>query len=310
MRTTSTVEHAHRRGRLCALLALPAAALLSVTVAACSSANDDAASDISDAASAAGAGASGTAGEGNTGSSAARPDGSPVVDDPAKRGGNAKGAQGDVAASAERDGNNPAAAGVAGDAPKRGNAELLLGAEDFPGWTYQGVDPAEGIAAAQKISEAMKSLTVDPPECTDVAVGSPAIPDGSAAAQIQDPNSQSVYSVMIMGTGVDRGEFSDRFLHCPAFTLSGSGLTMKATNSPVDTPRIDKANVQGFRSSATSRVDALNQEQAQSQTFYQVTTRGVTFRVSALDMSEQPAPATIDALNDIAGRQAAKIVNG
>ena len=195
------------------------------------------------------------------------------------------------------------------DAAGLENASLILTEADFPGWTYQGVNPSDGVAAAQQLTEAMKNLDVDPPECSDVAVGSPEIPEGAAAAQVQDPETQSVYSIMVMGTGVDRGEFSDRFLRCPAFTLTGNGLTMEAKNSPAATPRIDRANVQGFNSTATSRVDALGQEQSQTQTFYQVTTRGITFRVSALQMTPQPDDATIGALGDIAGRQADKIKN-
>ena len=60
---------------------------------------------------------------------------------------------------------------------------------------------------------------------------------------------------------------------------------------------------------ARRAVDALGQEQSQTQTFYQVTTRGITFRVSALQMTPQPDDATIAALGDIAGRQADKIKN-
>lgn len=289
-----------------ALVALPAAAALTLALAACGADEDEQGAGDGSSAVAGGAGDDGASGAGAKG-----------------EGAEARGADNeDIANSshqidegeigdekAQREGNDPDAAGSPEDAAGLDNASLILTEADFPGWTYQGVNPSDGVAAAQQLTEAMKNLDVDPPECSDVAVGSPEIPEGAAAAQVQDPETQSVYSIMVMGTGVDRGEFSDRFLRCPAFTLTGNGLTMEAKNSPAATPRIDRANVQGFNSTATSRVDALGQEQSQTQTFYQVTTRGITFRVSALQMTPQPDDATIGALGDIAGRQADKIKN-
>lgn len=289
-----------------ALVALPAAAALTLALAACGADEDEQGAGDGSSAVAGGAGDDGASGAGAKG-----------------EGAEARGADNeDIANSshqvdegeigdekAQREGNDPDAAGSPEDAAGLDNASLILTEVDFPGWTYQGVNPSDGVAAAQQLTEAMKNLDVDPPECSDVAVGSPEIPEGAAAAQVQDPKTQSVYSIMVMGTGVDRGEFSDRFLRCPAFTLTGNGLTMEAKNSPAATPRIDRANVQGFNSTATSRVDALGQEQSQTQTFYQVTTRGITFRVSALQMTPQPDDATIGALGDIAGRQADKIKN-
>ncbi|ANI93452.1 hypothetical protein [Dietzia timorensis] len=289
-----------------ALVALPAAAALTLALAACGADEDEQGAGDGSSAVAGGAGDGGASGAGAKG-----------------EGAEARGADNeDIANSshyvdegeigdekAQREGNDPDAAGSPEDAAGLDNASLILTEVDFPGWTYQGVNPSDGVAAAQQLTEAMKNLDVDPPECSDVAVGSPEIPEGAAAAQVQDPKTQSVYSIMVMGTGVDRGEFSDRFLRCPAFTLTGNGLTMEAKNSPAATPRIDRANVQGFNSTATSRVDALGQEQSQTQTFYQVTTRGITFRVSALQMTPQPDDATIGALGDIAGRQADKIKN-
>ena len=289
-----------------ALVALPAAAALTLALAACGADEDEQGAGDGSSAVAGGAGDDGASGAGAKG-----------------EGAEARGADNeDIANSshqidegeigdekAQREGNDPDAAGSPEDAAGLDNASLILTEADFPGWTYQGVNPSDGVAAAQQLTEAMKNLDVDPPECSDVAVGSPEIPKGAAAAQVQDPETQSVYSIMVMGTGVDRGEFSDRFLRCPAFTLTGNGLTMEAKNSPAATPRIDRANVQGFNSTATSRVDALGQEQSQTQTFYQVTTRGITFRVSALQMTPQPDDATIGALGDIAGRQADKIKN-
>ena len=289
-----------------ALVALPAAAALTLALAACGADEDEQGAGDGSSAVAGGPGDGGASGAGAKG-----------------EGAEARGADNeDIANSshqvdegeigdekAQREGNDPDAAGSPEDAAGLDNASLILTEADFPGWTYQGVNPSDGVAAAQQLTEAMKNLDVDPPECSDVAVGSPEIPEGAAAAQVQDPETQSVYSIMVMGTGVDRGEFSDRFLRCPAFTLTGNGLTMEAKNSPAATPRIDRANVQGFNSTATSRVDALGQEQSQTQTFYQVTTRGITFRVSALQMTPQPDDATIGALGDIAGRQADKIKN-
>lgn len=289
-----------------ALVALPAAAALTLALAACGADEDeqgagDGSSAVAGGAGDDGASGAGAKGEGAEARGAANEDianSSHQVDE---------GEIGDE--KAQREGNDPDAAGSPEDAAGLDNASLILTEADFPGWTYQGVNPSDGVAAAQQLTEAMKNLDVDPPECSDVAVGSPEIPEGAAAAQVQDPETQSVYSIMVMGTGVDRGEFSDRFLRCPAFTLTGNGLTMEAKNSPAATPRIDRANVQGFNSTATSRVDALGQEQSQTQTFYQVTTRGITFRVSALQMTPQPDDATIGALGDIAGRQADKIKN-
>ncbi|WP_333618730.1 hypothetical protein [Dietzia sp.] len=306
MQQTITTEGRHdRRGRLAALVALPAAALLSISLAACSSDGDGGtSSDLADAAASHEGDANSGKSQPFAGSASKSSAPAGASGDPANPVDNR-----DIAGAAGREGNDPGAAGSDKDAPSRSNSDLLLRGEDFPGWNYQTIDPSEGVAAAQKISEAMRSLKVDPPECTDIAVGSPAIPDGAAAAQIQDPASQSVYSVMVLGKNVDRGAFADRFLNCPTFTLSGSGLTMHATNGPTQTPKIEKANVQGYQSSATSRVDALDQEQAQSQTFYQVTTRGITFRVSALQMAPTTDEATIKALNGITSRQASKILD-
>ena len=304
MRSTMLASRSRTR-RARALVALPAAAALTLALAACGADDDEqGAGDGSSAVTegvgngAAGAGDEGEGSEGREGDNEDIANSSHEVD---------MGEIGDE--KAQREGNDPEAAGSPEDAAGLENDALILTESDFPGWTYQGVNPSDGVAAAQQLTEAMKSLNVDPPECTDVAVGSPEIPEGAAAAQIQDPKSQSVYSIMVMGTGVAREEFSDRFMSCPAFTLTGNGLTMEAKNSPAATPRIERANVQGFNSTATSRVDALGQEQSQTQTFYQVTTRGITFRVSALQMTPQPDDATIGALGDIASRQADKIKN-
>lgn len=284
-----------------ALVALPAAAALTLALAACGADEDEQGAGDGSSAVAEGTGdGSGAAGAGE--SAEARGENEDIANSSHQVD---AGEIGDE--KAQREGNDPEAAGSPEDAEGLDNASLILTESDFPGWTYQGVNPSDGVAAAQQLTEAMKNLDVDPPECTDVAVGSPEIPDGAAAAQIQDPKTQSVYSIMVMGTGVNRADFSDRFLRCPAFTLTGNGLTMEAKNSPAATPRIDRANVQGFNSTATSRVDALGQEQSQTQTFYQVTTRGITFRVSALQMTPKPDDATISALGDIANRQADKI---
>lgn len=306
MRSTMlTSRSGTRRAR--ALVALPAAAALTLALAACGADEDEQGAGDGSSAVAEGSGdgnGAAGAGEGEEGAGARGDDNKDIANSSHQVD---VGEVGDE--KAQREGNNPDAAGSPEDAAGLDNAALILTEADFPGWTYQGVNPSDGVAAAQQLTEAMKNLDVDPPECTDVAVGSPEIPEGAAAAQIQDPETQSVYSIMVMGTGVDRGAFSDRFLRCPAFTLTGNGLTMEAKNSPAATPRIDRANVQGFNSTATSRVDALGQEQSQTQTFYQVTTRGITFRVSALQMTPQPDDATIAALGDIAGRQADKIKN-
>lgn len=304
MRST-TLTSRSRTKRARALVALPAAAALTLAIAACGAEDDEQ--------GAAEAGSSNVAEGGSAGAGGAGAGGEAGKKDAPNE--NIANAAGNVDAGeigdekAQREGNDPEAAGSAEDAAGLNNADLILTEGDFPGWMYQGVNPSDGVAAANQLTEAMKSLEVDPPECKDVAVGAPEIPEGASAAQIQDPSTQSVYSIMVMGTGVNQGEFSDRFMRCPTFTLTGNGLTMKAKNAAAATPRIDRANVQGFNSTATSRVDALDQEQSQTQTFYQVTTRGITFRVSALQMTEAPDDATIGALNDIANRQADKIKN-
>lgn len=307
MRST-TLTSRNRTKRVRTLVALPAAAALTLAIAACGAEDDEQGSSGAGSSSVAEDGAEGGTGAGSEGAAGksgdADPSGKPN-ENIANAAGVDAGEIGDE--KAQREGNDPDASGSADDAAGLDNSALILTEGDFPGWTYQGVDPSDGVAAAQQLTEAMKNLDVNPPECKDIAVGTPEIPEGASAAQIQDPQTQSVYSIMVMGAGVDRAEFSDRFLRCPAFTLTGNGLTMEAKNSPAATPRIDRANVQGFNSTATSRVDALDQEQSQTQTFYQVTTRGITFRVSALQMTPAPDEATIGALNDIANRQADKI---
>lgn len=307
MRSTMLTSRSRAR-RARALVALPAAAALTLALAACGADDDEQRGGDADSSavadSAEGSGGAGQAVDNNDDDSGGEAKNEDIANSSREI---ESGEIGDE--KAQREGNDPEAAGSPEDAAGLDNAELILTESDFPGWTYQGVNPSDGVAAAQQLTEAMKNLDVNPPECTDIAVGSPEIPEGAAAAQIQDPQTQSVYSIMVMGTDVNREEFSDRFLRCPTFTLTGNGLTMEAKNSPAATPRIDRANVQGFNSTATSRVDALDQEQSQTQTFYQVTTRGVTFRVSALQMTPAPDDATLAALNDIAARQADKIKN-
>lgn len=297
--TTTATRRRARRAR--ALVALPMAAALTLGVAACSR-DDDAESRDQEAHAEASAGP-----DGEAAADASAPDGAPESGEPAP--GEPAGF-GDTAGEAvAAEGNDPAAAGSAADAPQLDNAALLLTAEDFPGMQFQPVDPAESAEAMRRVEAFAATMTFDPPECADATNVSSRLPENTAMANVVDPSGNVAYTVGVLGTGVDVREFADQNNRCKDVRMTGAGITGNTRTTQVAGPTIPGANVQAFDVVSTSRVDALNQEQSQSVANYQITTRGVTYRVAATQLTPEIAPDVRARLDEIATRQADKIKN-
>lgn len=295
MRTTTVSPHMSR-GRLRVAVALPAAVVLAFGIAACGSQDDTDEQNT-------GAGTSNAVGR--DGAAAAGEDTAPDGEEPAPEGQDDAVNNSDV----ELDGNNPDQAGSADDAPGLSNAELLLNEGDFPGMQYQVISAEETEQAIRQFQQLAATVAFDPPECADATSVTASLPEGSAMANVIDEAGNVAFTIGVLGTGVNTREFADQNQRCATVTLSGAGISGTTNTSQVQGPRINGANVQAFDVRSTSRVEALNQEQTQAVTNYQVTTRGVTFRVAATQLQADISPDVRAQLDDIANRQAEKIRN-
>lgn len=320
MRTTSVVPRVctrTSRPRPRAAVALPAAFVLAFGLAACGSEEQtDDQSAAAETTQATGTGRGEQAANPSAGESSAAPapntDGAPASGDPAAP------TPGDpatpdapapAATGVDPNGNNPAAAGSAADAPALGNTELLLTAADFPGMQYQTISPQDTQQMVEQFKTFAASVQFTPPECADASSITAAVPEGAAMASVIDSANNVAFTIGVIGTGINTREFVDQNNRCSTVTLSGSGISGTTNTTQVPGPAIDGSNVQAFDVHSTSRVEALNKEQTQAVTNYQITTRGVTFRVAATQLQDQITPEVRAQLDDIARRQADKIRN-
>lgn len=301
--TTTAARRRARRAR--ALVALPAAAALAFGLFACG--RDDGGSNVSEETA-----SSASGDEQGTGNGPGTAVGHEDIAGEGDADGSATGsdsAGGTAAGEVPPEGNAPEHAGAPEDAPPLDNAALLLTAEDFPGMQFQAVSPESTAEAMQAYEALAASMTFDPPECADATNVASRLPDNTAMANISDDTGTVAFTIGVLGTGVDTREFADQNKRCKIVRMSGAGITGETRTTQIAGPAIDGTNVQAFDVVSTSRVDALNKEQSQAVANYQITTRGVTFRVAATQLTAEIGPEVRSQLDDIARRQAEKIRN-